>query len=315
MSAASCERKTYPVLLLSEAVSPITHAMGTAGNESIIAREKVITPAGNVELPFLSANALRHRCVREPGALWLIRRWQLAGKLSVSQLNFLLHGGNLTESNASENTRNIAEFQRLFPLLRLLGGCLPNQILTGSMDAWRGTLVCEENRPMLTLTMPSETLPTARLRPAEEFVGNYQYTRGDAAKDNLSDPALTDTEAKTNLMIYSGQAVRRGAQFVHGFLVRHATNRELGALLLSLRLWQATGGTIGGQAAKGHGKLHTWHVGADWNEELCIGEYVEYVQAIRDEALEWLNDMFLNRPAKEKKEKGKGRAKKEAAPA
>lgn len=311
----SMDRSTHEVLLLSEAVSPITHAMGTAGNESIIAREKVITPAGAVELPFLSANALRHRCIREPGAMWLVRQWNLVGRLSVGQLNFLMHGGNLTESNASENTRNIGEFQRLFPLLRLLGGCLPNQILTGSMDAWRGTLVCEENRPMLSLTLPAETLPVSRLRLAEEFVGNYQYTRGDATKANLSDPALTDAEAKTNLMIYSGQAVRRGAQFVHGFLVKHASNRELGALLLSLRLWQATGGTIGGQAAKGHGRLHTWHIAPAWNEELCIGEYVDYALAIRDEAVEWLNDMFLNRPAKEKKEKGKSRAKKEATPA
>jgi hypothetical protein len=120
---------------------------GTAGNEGIVAREPVHTERGVMMVPFLSGNALRHRCIRHPMAMWLIERYGLDGQLSLLQLNFLLHGGNLTMSTASESTRRIAECHEYWPMIRLCGGSLQDQILAGSLDVWRGTLICEENRP------------------------------------------------------------------------------------------------------------------------------------------------------------------------
>ena len=134
------------IFCLSEATSPISHMSGSVGNESVISRESVKCESGIVQVPCLSGNALRHRCVRLPGMLWLIDRYGLKGKLTLPVLNLLLHGGNLTMSTAMENTSRIAEMHEVFPLLSLLGGSLPDQILAGSMDVMRGVLVCEENR-------------------------------------------------------------------------------------------------------------------------------------------------------------------------
>lgn len=294
--------RSYTIHCLSEALSPLTHMSGTAGNEGIVAREPVHTERGLVAVPFLSGNALRHRSVREPMALWLIDRYGLKGRLSLLQLNFLLHGGNLTQSTAHENTRRIAEMHELWPMLRLCGGSLPDQILSGSLDVWRGTLVCEENRRSLSRSLPG--LPERRLMSSEQFLCGYQYTRGDGRKTGLAGER-DDIQVDSNLMIYSGQAVTRGAVFHHGFVLKHVGDLELGCLLLSLRLWQANGGTIGGSARLGHGRLKLSFVDFVDADEL-VASYVSHVDAVKDTAVDWLDRAFAPKATKAKgKPKGK----------
>src|SRR5262249_35668973 len=89
--------RDYTLACLSEVVSPLTHAAGSAGNQSIVFREPVVTPKGVAHVPAISGNALRHRAIREPGARWLIEEYGLRGTLSLATLNWLFHGGNLTE--------------------------------------------------------------------------------------------------------------------------------------------------------------------------------------------------------------------------
>lgn len=297
--------KTYTIQCISEAVSPITHMSGTAGNEGIVAREPVHTEKGIMYVPYLSGNALRHRCVREPMALWLIDRYGLRGKLSLLQLNFLLHGGNLTMSNAHENTRRIAEMHEYWPIIRLCGGSLPDQILAGSLDVWRGTLICEENRASLEKTLGH--IPRKRLLSSERFLSGYQYTRGDAKKTGLS-RERDDIQDASNLMIYSGQAVTRGALFHHGFVLKHVNEIELGCLLLSLRLWQANGGTIGGNARLGHGRLQLTLID-QVDDDAIVGAYVDHVDSVKDHAIAWLEDCFTKAAAAKEKKLSKAKQK------
>lgn len=275
----------WTIEAISESLSPMTHASGTAGNESVISREQVSTPRGIAWLPVISGNAIRHRAVREPGVLWLIDRYDLAGKLTLDQMNFLLHGGNLSESTAHENTRRIAEMHRTWPLLQLLGGCLRNQVLTGCLDVWRGVLVCEENRRAF-----GEHAPRTRMYSAERFIGEWQYTRSDARKRVMHADREQSTD-KSNLMIYSGQSVQRGALWHHGFVVRRGTSLHLGALLWSLRLWQESGGTVGGMASRGHGRLRT-ELLLDTDQDRVCDEYCSYADAVKDDAVAWLQEAF-----------------------
>lgn len=276
---------TYRIHCLSTAESPITHMARTAGNEGIVATEPVLTSRGVVNIPYLSGNAIRHRVVREPGMMWLANRYELKGTLTLPQLNFLLHGGNLTGSTSTENTRRIAEMQRCWPLLRLLGGSLTNQIIAGSLDVWRGMLVCQENQDTIGCD--------CELRPAADFMGGYQYTRQDARKTGL---AASDENGggDSNQMIFAGQCVLRGAAFVHGFVLKHVSDVELGALLLSLRLWQHAGGTVGGQAARGHGRLKCELIqdGDGLDQAGLVAEYIAHVDAVRDDAVAWLKECF-----------------------
>ncbi len=297
--------KSYKVNCISEALSPLTHMSGTAGNEGIVAREDVHTPRGIMQVPFLSGNALRHRCVREPMARWLIDRYGLSGELSLLQLNFLMHGGNLTQSNALENTRRIAEMKQYWPMLRLCGGSLPDQILAGSLHVWRGMLICEENRPSLEKLV--DFLPAERLLSSEQFLTGYQYTRGDAKKSGLA-RERDDIVEDSNLMIYSGQAVTRGAMFHHGFVLAHVNEIELGCFLLALRLWQASGGTVGGNARLGHGRLQLTYIDIA-DDDAIVQAYVDHVDSVKDRAIEWLDDCFAKAKAAKEKKAAKGKAK------
>jgi hypothetical protein len=274
----------------------------TEGNEALCAIEPVRTNDGVRWVPFLSGNAIRHRCVRAPGARHLVERMGLKGELSLEQLNFLLHGGNLTESTGRENTARIAEMYRLFPLFRLLGGCLPDQVLSGSLHVWRGTLLCRENEAQLRMLLPPGfDTDGVTFHPAHAYISGYQYTRSDAEKsagDLLPAGAEKD---KSSLMIFSGQAVMRGAMFLHGFTLLHPSPLELGALLHSLLLWANAGGTIGGQAARGHGRLKTVLLGHDETRADAVAAYLAHVEEHRDECRQWLTDAFYRAPKKGKK--------------
>ncbi|MGE4195967.1 MAG: hypothetical protein AB7G11_02430 [Phycisphaerales bacterium] len=311
--------QTHELACVSETLAPMTHMSRSSGNESLVMREDVVTPRGVMAVPCLSGNAIRHRCIREPGFRWLIETYGLAGDLSLEELNFLLHGGNLTEGGGRENTARIAEFQRLWPLGRLVGGTLPDQILAGNLRVWRGVLACAENQDYLRAVLPDSTVLPDRLRPAESFVTGYQYTRGDAAKtaSGLATQSARDSagDASSNLMIFAGQAVMRGAVFVHGFTLAHASTIELGALLWSLRLWQAAGGTVGGQSARGHGRLATSLLVTDGLDlDGAVDAYLDYARSVQTEAVAWLRSVFAPRPSKPAKITKKDRSAKPDAP-
>lgn len=299
--------KDRSITLLSEVMSLATHMAGSAGNVSLMARREVATPDGVFRTAWLSGNALRHRMVRSPGFGWLVDRIGLHGKLSLMQANFLFHGGQLVKGLAgpSEDLRRVADWQSLFPLGRLLGGCLPDQILSGTLVVRPGVLVCRENARIIE-HHAGDLAAGGRFRPASAYESGYQYTRGDVAG------ARGSSEDESNQMIFAGECVIPGAAFIHGFSIQHAEDAELGALLLALDSWEAGGATVGGMSARGHGHLRTAIVsGVDPEEaEACKAAYVAHVDANKDACVEWLNRTFAKVDEKiaakaEKASKGK----------
>lgn len=301
------ELADYELLCVSTALSPLTHNSGSEGNETLVNQETIITPDGPARVPVLSGNALRHRLVREPGARWLCERYGLAGKLGVDQLNFLFSGGSLTKGGATENIGRTKKLWRLFPLLRVLGGSLPDQIVNGSLCAWRGVLVCAENAARLRSILPAGWLPEGDFPPAHRLIGGYQYTRVEATKAQAD--LVGDAPGESAQMIYSGQCLMPGAVFVHGFALRRATPVDLGALLHSLALWSAGNATVGGMSAKGHGRLETLlQVSPETDLEAARRAYLDHADAVREEAVAFLNELFAPETLT-----GGGRKKKAAA--
>lgn len=305
---------TVKIHCISEAMSPITHMMGTAGNEAIINREQILHENIVKKIPVLSGNALRHKLVREPGVLYLVKQLDLYGELSIDQANYLFNGGSLTESSSNENMKTIAKMQTLFPLLRLLGGSLRNQVIGGSLFVQRGLLICEENIKTIGKHLPSDYhIPDNKLYSAEHFVSNYQYTRGDADKRKDAAEIIKDHKAKekSNLMIYNGQSIIPGSLFYHGFTLYNVSPLEIGALLHALQIWQNTDGVIGGSARIGHGKLKTSFFTEDWitffgetiDHAMLVQNYITHVEQNKKECVEWLNDTFPEKEKKKTKEK------------
>ena len=307
------EVKTVKFRMLSKALSPITHMMGSEGNESVINRTNVYYDGNVHAVPTLSGNAIRHKMIREPGALSLVNACGLYGKLNIDQANYLFYGGSLTESTIADNLKKIAEMQELLPLFRLLGGSLKNQVVSGSLLVSMGTLICRENRETLELSLSDDLLaglPT--LRSCEDFVSGWQYTRGDAKrKQELLSVDDLESPAKSNLMIYNGQHVIPGAVFYHDLILQSVSRLEVGAVWACLKDWEAAGGVIGGSSRIGHGRLKTEvyveghdFFGSDLGLDAYETEYREHIEKNKDRIVNWLNEVFPSF-ANPPKEKGK----------
>lgn len=298
---------------------------GTSGNEALIGRVKLVS---GHEVPVITGNSLRHRCIRGPIGSHLVSVCGLAGKLTTPQLAFLFNGGALTESTGREDTRRIAKLREISPGLGMLGGSLPDQIISGQLQTLFGTLVCEETRSVLEATLPQEwPLPSERLRPAESMVSQYLYTRGRSATTvphlvaedeaavvvaQRSQPSDAEPVARGRLkddkstqMLFTGQQVSIGAAFVHGFVLPSGTELQLGAILMALRDWQQSGGTVGGGACRGQGRLKTYvHVNeSPQSISSLIAAYEEHVQANAEAFTDWLMSAFAEKAAGGKKGK------------
>jgi hypothetical protein len=310
---------TVKIHCISEVATPLTHMMGVSGNESIINREKVLHENIVKDVPVISGNSLRHKIVREPGSLYLIDKLELREKLNIDQANYMFTGGSLSESSTNENLKKIADMQNYFPLFRLLGGSLKNQVIGGSLFSLRGIMICEENREQLKSFLPEEyILPEEQLKSCEHFITNYQYTRGDAGKmkeaiNILSEQEIEEVKNKgdNNLMIYNGQAILPGALFYSGFILNNISRLEVGALLLSVREWQDKGSFIGGMSRIGHGKIDMKLIiesskdfyDSEIDFEKSIEDYEKHVIENKDNCVKWLNDCFPHSKKVEKEAK------------
>jgi hypothetical protein len=273
--------------LMLEAVSPITHMSGTEGNEAVLMREPVLSEGAMCSVPVLTGNAIRHRALRSSGYLWLIARLGLDGNLTAAQANFLVNGGAVSESTRDADLRLADGGATLIPLLRVLGGCLPGQILPGRAAVGRGVMACRENEPRLRGLFGDWMDGVGRLRASGEFVAPYQYTRGDAGRYVRTDAMPTDA---SNLMIFSGESVVAGAVFFSRIRLRQPNDLQVGAALHALGQWD---GVIGGQSARGHGRLDvSLRVVPSVDAEALIAQYVEHVDAHRDEITTWLAEAF-----------------------
>jgi CRISPR/Cas system CSM-associated protein Csm3 (group 7 of RAMP superfamily) len=292
--------------MLLETLSPLTHMMGIRGNEAIINREAVIYKEEIRHLPVISGNAIRHKLIREPGANFIIGACNLAGKMNIDQLNYLFNGGSLVESSASCNIRKIAEMQTILPLCRLLGGCLKNQVVAGSLNVHRGMLVCRENAERISSILPDDCAVDSAIFPAERFVDQYQYTRGDAQKmkdidffATVDELSTGEEKEKSNLMIFNGQTIVAGAIFYLGFVLNNVSDLELGALFDSLTRWN---GFLGGQGSRGHGRCKISLVASEGIEVAkLISAYKEHVMSKREEIKTWLTESFPSKRTKKDK--------------
>jgi len=273
--------------LMFEAISPITHMSGTEGNEAVLMREPVAGGGTIASVPVLTGNAIRHRALRQSGYLWMIAKVGLHGTMKAPLANFLINGGAVNKSTRDADLKAVAEGAQLMPLLAMLGGCLPNQIIPGRASVGRGVMACRENQDRLGRMYPDWSEGIARLRSADDFVGGYQYTRGDAARYVETDAATGDP---TNLMIFSGESVITGSVFFCRIHLRRPTDLQAGAVLHALSQWDER---IGGQSSRGHGQLDVAGCcSPDVDVPGLIESYVSHIEDKADAIKAWLQERF-----------------------
>lgn len=302
------------VVMLYEILSPLTHMMGTKGNEAVINREPVMTSYGKRYIPVLSGNAIRHNLIRESGVNFIFDLLNIEELTNIDQLNFLYTGGSLSESSISESIEKIKMLYEKIPLFKLLGGSLRNQIISGMLMVGRGIMLCQENETKLEKYLPKEYLEIMpeNLLSAEMFIGNYQYTRGDIIKQKqnkiklktknvLFDDIQKEEKEKSNLMIYNGQSVISGALFINEFILQDVKEIDLGAFFASILFWQENNGTLGGSGRIGHGKIKI-NLLTDFPVNKYVNIYKEHlVKQGKENIQKFLDFLFPEKKEKEKK--------------
>lgn len=284
------------IFCLSRAESPITHQLGTVGNESIVNTEDVRTPLGVVKVPVLSGNAIRHRMLRAPAADYLVNALELTGTLSRDVLNLLYHGGLKREKSKRPSLAGIAEMQRLFPMFRLLGACLPEAIVSGDLVAYRALLACRENMDRIEAMAPSGWCAgDGYLSPATSFVERWQYVRGKLTHATAHSAIDKADEDDSKMMPFAGTCVIPGSEWVHGFSVVNSTALDFGFIMHSLREWDRQGSSIGGQSSRGHGVLSlSWWCDHELDAEECIAMYEQHVAENADDCRKFLLGCYGN---------------------
>ena len=59
-----------------------------------------------------------------------------------------------------------------------------------------------------------------------------------------------------------------------------------------MQLWQENGGTIGGQSAKGHGKLKLYTDWGGFEPQPLISKYMDHIKTSEEKCIKWLEEAF-----------------------
>lgn len=304
------DASNYRLVLVMRAVSRITQMKGKSGNHLLINRDEVLHNGEACSVPSISSNSLRHVLIREPGGEWLIDAYGLAGSLGKEELRLLLGGGNNAwKSGGAENLAHFAAMREYWPLLGLMGCGLPDSPKPGVLKMGAGVLVCNETHGLLSVTAKGACELPQHLRAARTCVEKWQNYRHDPTRKFADLLSSAPEESDRSDMPYSGEAIMSGSLLVSEIHLDGATPTELGALLWSLRLWQAGGCYVGGMSARGNGRLEAMLYVEDGDSidiDAVAREYVDYAMSVRNEALDWLRKTYeTEKPDKAKKGKKK----------
>ena len=274
------------------ALEPITHMSGIQGNVAIINRETILTPNGIEEVPILSGNAIRHNMLRQPAADVLIEHCDMAGRASFNVAEFLYHGGNLTSGGKTFGGESIAQLIKDIPFIEVFGGSLPSNILPGAISVGRGILVCRETSALIKELVNAGPLPELEgYHSYHDYITGTQYTR-----------SCSDTTIDDRRMIYTGEAIARGAKLYCRIEIEPWIS-ELG-LACILSALTSSRDRIGGTSRIGHGKLEVLAWLNDCTASLDTSAYTDYLREHGDTIRAILDGLFAA-PEKAAKKRGK----------
>jgi hypothetical protein len=250
-----------------------------------------------LQVPHFQANSLRNRLVRHAGRIHLEQQLDLhrsfPGKgFAPAGVDALFACGGNIAANASPPSNAFALAQQvrfLWPLLDLLGGVLDSFDLGESRLKLSANIVCRENAAALAGT-PFATLPAA-----EDSVFDYldMSTHVRSAHESAwGNPLLAGDDKQRGQMITSFEALAAGVRIaVTCTLLPQTRDLTAGALFAALETFRDCTPWIGGQSARGYGRVEVEFLAPadqlDWWARQRAG-YEAYLQQHREELREGL---------------------------
>lgn len=205
--------------------------------------QAVASAMETVWVPEVSAVSIRHN-IRAGCSRHLLTQLGVGGadKLFSDDIERVLQNGGAMYAGSQESKSDrIMAARMTFPMLDLLGGCLPDAMLGNSQLLLHvPRLVCRETADILPPAV--QALPQATA-PAESMVGSRSYARA-------SMPGEADG------MPYGREVILEGAAIYVGITVRPYTPLlTLGALIAGIKDWWDNAPGIGGAQANGFGQI------------------------------------------------------------
>jgi hypothetical protein len=249
--------------------------------------------AAIVDVPQVTANSLRHQIVREPSwshlrdHLGLVDATPGRGPLPQGVEAIFYNGGNI--ASGAKQPANVfglsLAVRRAFPSLDLLGGVTDSFDLGESKLRVAAWLVCRENAAALAGS-PAADLPTARV----------------SVFDLLDDVTLTRQAGAvgTGQMLWSFETLCPGAAVLCRLgLAPFTPELTRGALFAAVDRYLAEDASLGGQAARGFGRVvGEWLVGPTPTDRAAKEAYETYLEDNRDALLAALRDGSLGSGAR-----------------
>ena len=288
--------------------SPMAHgADEKSGNVNLFRRHRVVDAltGSHAYVPFMAGNAVRGMMRDMVMGRWLGLLGLKASDIPPARAHALLAGGNVEQGVDTGNVRvDVRKRARaLCPPWDLLGGCTDQQIMAGRARIHDAVLVCRENAWQVHQALGVET----------KALDEWAETLPEAAE--LTQLRLGTRHAHRELedsggsqMIFNVELLLSGAQMVHSFQVfsLDGVDQVTASCLADLLEDFGAHGVVGAQNARGMGLIafNPYEPGPGTPELPDPTIYLEYVDAHRDEMIEWA--MMRGEPDAPARASGKG---------
>ncbi len=246
---------------LVTATSSIVHGGHSAGTTTLLRREQMITPAGElVEVPVISGNALRGR-LRRIGEELLRDTLDYEGNLPLAAAHALRGGGALAKTSGEPlSGQRLRRVRELVPLIAAFGAASSGRIIDGSLMVGRliphlaqtEHLTGHPGPDVFTATQ-LETYTRLDETQSAGFAAMTTPTTGSGQVDLDALRALNEATGPAVFHVESFPAGTRFSTWIHLDRATPLTTAFLQDVLEEF----AASGVLGGRRGIGHGRTRT----------------------------------------------------------
>lgn len=245
--------------------SSIAHGGLTSGTVHQFRRETLVAGDGTLisGVPVLSGSVIRGVLRRHAATMTQMALADITGddKLTYQVLHALRSGGSLRERRANEEAitgGKQAELRDCLPEFSLFGGGVGTRIVSGRTMIDKGIPLARETAHLaehygVTLTNPAALPSVWQLIQRESYARQADVLTGDVGH-LISNPEEVELPRGGGQMLYAIETIPMGTRLIHSITAEAATPVEQAFMVDLVTSWSRNA-RVGGQLAKGHGKV------------------------------------------------------------
>jgi len=289
------------------ALSSIAHGGRDSGTVHGFRRETLLDDQGRQMpgMPIISGSVIRGSLRRTAAKLTQLALRPEGGdhRLPFHQVHALATGGSLTETRTTGEVLNVerqAALRDLLPMLAIFGVAGGGRIMSGKLSVDKGIPIAHETAFLGSVPAGYELSSIWSLIDREGYSRVADVLNGGGAHWVAPSDEAQSLAAGSGQMKWSQESLIAGTRIWHSLTFEDVTPVEASFITDLIKAWSRSGGktgaTIGGQKARGHGRvrvdydLRVTDVFGD-DVDLVERDWMQHLRANRDaaaEALGWL---------------------------